>query len=125
MNSVGRAMYLHLKLKILRDCIVYYVAGYLIRYASKITQCVQCINSLQRQLDGSGQHQQEELLTRIRDFGVNAGTSYLKHPSDELFKLLLQLEDTITSKLGPSHELWGDIFFECLAQHFSSSWIRL
>jgi len=96
-----------------QDCVIYYLGGYLIRHASKFTQCRQCIQSLQ-QIPDTFAEDRVALLTRIKDFSTNPDVSFLKHPSEEFYSLLLQLENTTARKLGSQELLWGDMFFDCL-----------
>lgn len=89
-------------------CLVYHLSGYVVKHSSKFIQCNLCVSSLRHH----GHKSQYSTLTDIKDFGYGRDISFLTHPSEGVFNLLMQTERTIKETL--SNGMWGDIFYECI-----------
>lgn len=94
-----------------RECLVYNLAGYIVKQAFKITKCVECANSIR---GDPNKNIPASALTYIKDYGTSAQRVYLTHPSIDLYEILLHVESVVTETITNSEKLWGDVFFECL-----------
>ena len=100
-----------LQLNLTKECLVYQLAGYIVRNALKVTKCYRCLALLHGE---PSKMNPVSKFTLIKDYGTSSGITYLTHPSQGIFSILLQVENIICEKLLNISDLWGDIFFECL-----------
>lgn len=94
-----------------KQCLVYHIAGYIVKKLNKQSSCVKCAQTLLSEMPSDAI---SATFTAIKDFGSNNGLSYLTYPSESVFNILLQVETVLEKKLSSVSNLWGDIFYECL-----------
>lgn len=91
--------------------LVHHVAGYVVNHSSKFIACTLCVHSL-RQKSNVSKHC--AALTQIKDYGSGRNVSFLTHPSQAVYDVLLQTEMKIKEKISSASAMWGDIFYDCL-----------
>lgn len=87
------------------DCVVYYLAGYIVHKISKKKGCLNCLADIQT----DAPHMPAAWVTFARSFKEMS----LKHPTEKMFLSLRSIESTVSSALN-RFQLCSDIFWELL-----------
>ncbi|KAJ4447270.1 hypothetical protein ANN_09274 [Periplaneta americana] len=98
--------------------LVYYVAGYDVNHSSKFIACTLCVQSL-RQKSNVSKHC--AALTQIKDYGSGRNVSFLTHPSQAVYDVLLQTEMKIKEKISSASVMTKEIRRELQARKSAKS----
>jgi len=86
--------------------LVYHLAGFVVKKASKLLDCQDCVSSLR----GGSNLPPSSFLTRSLD----KGTGKLMFPSTALFELLLTTVEPVVSNAMANGELYGDVLLRLI-----------
>ena len=100
-------------ISVAKKCLVYHLAGYIMRHANKVIKCSSCIFSLR---SDPKQFHNMDMFTKLKDYGFKRGEAYLIYPSQNLVCIFLEIEEVLIKKLSTKGSLWGDIFQKCLEE---------